>query len=124
MVVAQLLYKIPIFDRSCDHVNCFSPEPQNPLHIATPLSVRSILVISFHKPKLCCSYVIRIQLRVQRFTHFYQYKVSIQGPIIVLFSVSQTEGREGSSWPWFRMADAVPGPSRRSEYYVHDEGKE
>jgi hypothetical protein len=45
-------------------------------------------------------------------------------PIVLWCSLFQTEGREGSSWPWFRMADAVPGPSRRSEYYMHEEGKE
>ncbi|GFG39696.1 hypothetical protein Cfor_04781 [Coptotermes formosanus] len=44
-------------------------------------------------------------------------------PIVLWCSLFQTEGREGSSWPWFRMADAVPGPSRRSEYYMHEEGQ-
>ncbi|XP_069688185.1 uncharacterized protein ETH isoform X2 [Periplaneta americana] len=34
-----------------------------------------------------------------------------------------TEGRDWGALPWFRTADTIPGPSRRSDYYIHEEGQ-
>ncbi|XP_023707959.1 uncharacterized protein LOC111864713 [Cryptotermes secundus] len=34
-----------------------------------------------------------------------------------------TEGRDLVSWPWPRGADIVPGLSRRSNYYLHEEAQ-
>jgi hypothetical protein len=34
----------------------------------------------------------------------------------------QTEGRESDVWPWFRTVDTIPGPSRRYDYNLRQEG--